>query len=1259
MVVTKVEEDKRKENNLKDFTTKFKNDFSKEIYEQTYKFGDEDIDKTLYRVAKDLASIEEDPEKWTYNFLDLLTDFKFVPGGRITSNAGTSLKGTSMINCFVDGFLGEDQDSMESILDALRRQALILKSEGGYGFCADVMRPRGSYINGIGNESPGAVKMLDMWDTQSSVITEGSGKKSQRKDGKVKIRKGAQMVTMSCWHGDIEEFITAKQTPGRLTKFNMSVLITDEFMNAVENNLPWNLEFPDYDKAPEEYKKEWNGNLRYWKEKGYPTVIYKTYENANQLWDIIMESTYSRNEPGVLFIDTINKLNNLKYIEYINSTNPCGEQVLPIGGVCLLGSINLTQFIDFKNKNWDYTKLEKYIPYIVRLMDNVNDKTYVPLEYQNKNLKEKRRIGLGIMGYGSSLMMLKLRYGSKEALELTENLMKFISNNAYKSSALLAKEKGHFELFDPDEYLDSNFIKQSIDSETIELIRKYGIRNSHLLSIQPTGNSSIYANNVSGGLEPIFLSEYVRTSIMPYAPDGLDKPRNIDWENKTYESSTKWDWMKEGDDSLLTTQFDGYKWKFDKGRGLLRETIVEDYAVSYLKSINEWNEDADWASTTSTLNIDDHVNTMAVMSKYIDSAMSKCIVKGTLISTDKGIIPIESLSDNDVEDSFKVTKMNYKILDENGDLKNITNHYYGGEKDCYSITFNNGFKIETAYTHMLKTEEGWKNILDLEKGDNVYFRTNNIEVNSDYIEIKNKPIFHNSSKYKIPDVMNEDYAKFIGMMLSDGFTNKNSIGIVEKNNKVGIEIDRLFKILFNVDVKIDIDKRSGVKTHILHSRYLSKYYKEFIGTNAVTKKIPDEILLSNDNVKISFIKGLTLDGYINSNDKNLVIYEGYSKDIQLKVSYILSSLGYNYHMRKKSIKNGRLSKKSYSIKAYLTDNKISTIEEHKMEYAITGKKQRQVFVENKELYNDLPISNSKNYYLFRNLRKSLKSSSFTKKELLDKLEIEYDNNLTCVVVKNIEYIGKRKVYDIEVEDTHSYLINGVVSHNTVNIPNNYSYDEFKDLYKKLYKTGTVKGGTTYRAGTMTAVLSSVTDSASKKQETNTLPKTQSPKRPKTLFCDIHQLQVNGEKWIVIVGLYGDKKDPYEVFAFKKKEINLSGNIKNGYLSKVKSGRYDLDINGVIIEDVKKHFETREEEALTRMISTALRHGADINFIYEQLQKSEGTIVSFSKAIARTLKKYLKDDGFAALDCESCGSKGTLVMQEGCYVCKSCGFSKCS
>lgn len=304
--------------------TKFCDEFSEEVYNHTYKFGNEDVNDTHLRVAKDLAKVEKDSSYWTEKFLWALEDFKFVPGGRITSNAGTGLKGTTYINCFVDGFTGEDQDSMEGILAALGRQALILKSEGGYGFCADVMRPKGAFINGIGNETPGAVRMLDMWDTQSAVITAGSGKKSEHKKAKQKIRKGAQMVTMSVHHPDIEEFITAKQTAGRLTKFNMSVLVTDEFMEAVKNDAPWDLIFPDYDAVPAEYKKHWNNaDIRSWKAMGYPIKVYKTLPSARVLWDLIMNSTYTRNEPGVLFIDTINRMNNLYYTEHINATNPC------------------------------------------------------------------------------------------------------------------------------------------------------------------------------------------------------------------------------------------------------------------------------------------------------------------------------------------------------------------------------------------------------------------------------------------------------------------------------------------------------------------------------------------------------------------------------------------------------------------------------------------------------------------------------------------------------------------------------------------------------------------------------------------------------------------------------------------------------------------------------------------------------------------------------------------------------------------------
>ncbi|MCB0408492.1 MAG: adenosylcobalamin-dependent ribonucleoside-diphosphate reductase, partial [Bdellovibrionales bacterium] len=546
--------------------------------------------------------------------------------GRITSNAGTGLKGTTYINCFVSGFRGENQDSMDSIMDELKRQALILKSEGGYGFCANVLRPRGAYIQGIGGESPGAVKLLEMWDTQSAVITAGSGQEKTNGQGKSKIRKGAQMVTMSIWHPDIEEFITAKQQPGRLTKFNMSVLITDEFMEALDKDLPWQLEFPNYELAKSVYKEKWDGNLKLWKAQGHPTKVYKTFKKASELWELIMHSTYHRNEPGVLFVDTINYWNNLYYKEYIQATNPCGEQVLPVGGVCLLGSFNLTQFVALEKQDWDFEKLKKYVPIAVRFLDNVNDITSVPLPENQESLKEKRRIGLGVMGYASALMMMKVRYGSKEALDLTEKLANFLMNETYKASSLLAKEKGAFSLFDKNEYLAGNFIKK-LDPSVQMMIFENGVRNSHLLSIQPTGNSSVLANNVSGGIEPVFSPEYIRTVVQPFAPEGLSVPQNIDWHSQSFqeEQGACWEWIKEGDEDLLKTKYQGEVWKLDKNRGLLKEAIVMDWAARFHKENNSWDEKASWAASAHDLEIEDHIKTLKVFAQFVDSAISKTV----------------------------------------------------------------------------------------------------------------------------------------------------------------------------------------------------------------------------------------------------------------------------------------------------------------------------------------------------------------------------------------------------------------------------------------------------------------------------------------------------------------------------------------------------------------------------------------------------------------------------------------------------------
>jgi len=311
-----------------------------------------------------------------------------------------------------------------------------------------------------------------------------------------------------------------------------------------------------------------------------------------------------------------------KYL-YINQMQ-CGEQILPIGGVCLLGNLNLTQFIKEDLSGWDYDKLKEIIPTAIRFMDNVNDLTYVPLEDQKQNLKNKRRIGLGILGYGSALLIMKKRYGSPEALKITEELMSFIANTAYQSSALLAEEKGAFLLYDTDKYSKSNYLKV-LSKETKDLIKKHGIRNSHLLSIQPTGNSSILANVASGGLEPVFLFEYVRTVIQPYAPDGLALPQNVDWINQTFTGNQNWKWIKEGDENMLKIEFNGDVYKYDRGRGILKESVVKDYGVRFLEERGEWDNSADWASNINNLKIEEHINTMKTISKYIDSSMSKTI----------------------------------------------------------------------------------------------------------------------------------------------------------------------------------------------------------------------------------------------------------------------------------------------------------------------------------------------------------------------------------------------------------------------------------------------------------------------------------------------------------------------------------------------------------------------------------------------------------------------------------------------------------
>jgi len=938
--------------------TKFQDSFAEEVWRSTYKYHeDETIDDTLKRVARAIASVEETDElkeKWTNKFYDMLSEFKVVPGGRILANAGTEFKGTTLINCYVGPKVEKDVDSIDGIMKAVKDQCKTLKSEGGYGMDFSMLRPRGSFIHGIGVDSPGSVKFMEIWDKTSEIITAGSGKKSSNKKAKGKIRKGAMMGSLAVWHPDIEEFIRAKQTPGRLTKFNVSVSATDEFMRKLlrireidelirkcdiksekriadlklerEENDKWYLRFPVT--TFEQYKEKWDGDLKEWEEKGYPVQVYKTI-SVTGLWNMIMESNFARAEPGVLFISRANQLNPLYYGEKVVTSNPCvsgdtivavadgrqnvtikelankgkdvdvycldendkikirkmrnprktgigeavyevllddgsiikctgnhkfrlkngeykealqleekdslrlmtkyyasfgevfnrpekrqqrtilnlteqgyntkiingqvnvekecenchdnfwidfnrreiahcsvkcssetnkrrynddeirkkhsdkmsklfserkekdrelqaqayndlkfdldrepmkkeweeeckirglrfrmgeqspfryykdlkeyasmqnhkvvsvnfighedvyngtvdefhnffvggfesetkskrkkfsyinnlncGEQLLSNGNVCCLGTLNLTQFVSPNALDFDLDKIKKYVHYLVRFLDNVNTYSNAPLPEYKESMMKKRRIGIGVMGWGSSLYMLKIPFSSSKSELIQSELMKIISNEAYKASIDLAEEKGMFEYCDPEKHAKGLFVQNlDLPEHYMNMLKNSGIRNSSLLSCQPNGNGGILANIVSGGIEPVFMPEYTRTVIVNEMPDEIAKITPKWYEGEWHETKL-FKFEKEGDEEILKGKYKGTTYKIDKNRGLTKEVICQDYGVRWLEERGQWEPDADWATTTEKLTVQQHLSDLKGFARWLDSSASKTV----------------------------------------------------------------------------------------------------------------------------------------------------------------------------------------------------------------------------------------------------------------------------------------------------------------------------------------------------------------------------------------------------------------------------------------------------------------------------------------------------------------------------------------------------------------------------------------------------------------------------------------------------------
>ncbi|MDP2878310.1 MAG: adenosylcobalamin-dependent ribonucleoside-diphosphate reductase [Sulfuricella sp.] len=513
----------------------FISDISSRIWDIRYRYResgriiDLTVEDTWRRVARALAEVErQDKEIWERRFYQILEGFRFLPGGRILAGAGTSHRVT-LFNCFV---MGEVEDALDGIFEALKEGALTMQQGGGVGYDFSTLRPSGEPARGVGVTASGPVSFMRIWDSMCATILSTGA------------RRGAMMATLRCDHPDIEIFIAAKRDPGALRHFNLSVLVTDDFMRAVRADADWPLVFPlsGGESTGEVVERAWSGSST----PRRCRVLRRV--GARALWDRIMRATYDYAEPGVIFIDRVNRMNNLWYCEQISATNPCGEIPLPHYGACNLGAINLTQFVRRPftvDGDLDLEGIAATVATAVRLLDNVYDLSRFPLQKQANTARASRRVGLGLTGLADALAMLGIRYGSPESFALGEKVMRAICHSAYRASIELAREKGTFPAFQAEPYLAGEFIR-SLPEDIVQGIRRYGLRNSHLTAIAPTGTISLLANNVSSGLEPIFDWEYTRR--IRETDGGFSEVRVDDYACRQFR-------LQHGEDASLSAAF--------------------------------------------------------------------------------------------------------------------------------------------------------------------------------------------------------------------------------------------------------------------------------------------------------------------------------------------------------------------------------------------------------------------------------------------------------------------------------------------------------------------------------------------------------------------------------------------------------------------------------------------------------------------------------------------------------------------------------
>lgn len=1214
--------------------TNFLDSFSEEVWKTTYKHeSDTTVDDTFKRVSKAIASVEktkEDQEKWEKEFYSILTGFKFLPGGRIISNAGTGIRSTSLLNCFVGPKPKYDQDSIEGIYNILTQQALTLKSEGGWGMNFSFIRPRGSYISGISAESPGLVKFLLLFNTSSEIITSGSGKK--RKKGKIKIRKGAQMFICDCWHPDVEEFITIKSTPDTLTKANLSVNCSNKFMDKIvkiekykkeqekavskceKESLQvlidgldeWNLEFPDT--SFNKYKEEWDGDLDDWKSKEYPVIVYKTVK-ITYLWDLIMENTYKRNDPGVLFLDRANETHCWNYggeEAKIKATNPSlryGTKILTKSGIISINELE-NKKIEVYNLNGGYSQAE------------------CRLSGKNKPLF-KITLSTGFE-----------YFATKEHRWATTNGEKTTNQLIIGDKIPILKKKNIFNgnLGDQD---DGFLIGWLLGDGWVSIRKDNGKSQFGFIVSEKDYNSGIG--------EKIRLILNKKAEFNGIFNKRIRKNNNgkisiwyeINTQNQKIE---KW-WNRFGSPSK------------DKG---IPDIIFKEASEMFIKGLIDgyFSSDGYIDKNIGNSHLGGNRITFVAKNKKLLNDISEILGFYGIITSIRSSESKSSFPNcKDYNKTYK--RVDLKIKDI-GSLKHF--------QELFSSSLN--YKQERL--------NKIPNIKRKKFNDRSYVKVRSIEDSKLKEDVWDITVFDKDNCFSLSHCITHNCGEQCLPFSAVCLLGTMNLTQFVKNGKFDFE---------NFEKCIPTAVRFLDNTNDLTSLPLKEYEDSVrnrrrigfgvMGWGSLLYMLKIRFgSIEAEELKEKIMKTFTSFGVATSvgiaKEKGMFVGcdpEKHSNHMFFKRIGISQSILDD--MKKYGIRNSALFSNQPNGNTGIFANIVSGgiepifLPEYTRTVIIDScpsellplvpKYWEGVFEETKTFKwvnegSDKILRGEVNGIVYkidknRGLTKEVSCEDYGVRWL--KNNGEWNNKADWAVTAT----------DIDVQDhindlvSFSKYVDSSIS-KTVNLPNEYPYSFFKDVYLNAYKSGVLKGVTTYRAGTMMSVLSKKDE---KKEEQRL-----APKRPKSIIGELHHFTLDAKKYYVAVGLVDGK--PTEVFTGISEEKEIPKTAKHGFIEKAGSGKYIFLCDECEYKLTNGH-NSDTSEALSRMISLSLRHNLPLSFVVDQLHKNTGPMNTFSKLLARTLKKYIPENAKSGGTCPECGHK--LIYSEGCRKCPSCAFTYCS